>query len=155
MINPQNKVISARSLLRAASPLLCLAALVMAVGGCAKTQPLVPVNSTAEFQSTVLQAKQPVVLLFYKQGCAACAAAQSVLGQLAAEYNGRVVFAEYPLMNFVLISNNPELRDKYEVVLYPTVILFVDGQEKKRWVAEYSAATYRKDIDAVLAPAAK
>jgi thioredoxin-like negative regulator of GroEL len=40
------------------------------------------------------------------------------------------------------------------VVLVPTVILFVNGQEKHRWFADYSADSCRKVLDDVLGPPA-
>jgi thioredoxin 1 len=131
---------------------LCCAAVALLAVGCAPSVPLVEVNSSGGFQSEVLDAHQPVMMLFYKQGCAACAALEPTLGELAAEYKGRALFTKYPLMSFVFIPNNAELRDKYDVVWYPTVVLFIDGQERKRWVADYSAEHYRKELDQVVGP---
>jgi len=125
--------------------------LTLVIGGCATSVPLTPVKSTDDFQTKVLDNQRPVVMLFYKQGCAPCAALQPTLKELAYEYKGRVVFAEYPLMSFVFIPNNAELRDRYEVAIYPTVVLFMNGLEKHRWVAEFGKAAYRKVLDEAIA----
>ena len=36
------------------------------------------------------------------------------------------------------ISKNPELQKKYKVVVVPTVVLFLDGEEIKRYQADIS-----------------
>jgi thioredoxin 1 len=131
---------------------VCFALLAIGAGGCAGGKPLVQVDSSAAFQTEVLDARQPVMMLFFKEGCAACAAIEPKLEQLAAEYEGRALFTKYPLMSFVFISHNPELRDKYDIALYPTVILFFDGQEVKRWVADFDAAHYRQELDKIVGP---
>jgi thioredoxin 1 len=121
-------------------------------GGCSSSSSnLTPLNSSADFQRQVLQADKPVLVQFYKEGCAWCGMLEPALSQLADDYPGRAVFAKYRLMNWLLGVTNWELKSKYDIRWYPTVILFVNGQEKKRWVVQYDIKSYRKALDEALA----
>jgi thiol-disulfide isomerase/thioredoxin len=140
--------------LRLATPILFCWALAFVVAGCGgptgPSEPLVQVNSTAEFQTAVLDSKPPVMTLFYKEGCPACAKQEAVMGHLAAEYHGRAVFVKYPMANFMSLVKNQEVRDKYNLFVWPTVILFLDGKEKKRWLTnDFPADDYRKSLNEV------
>jgi thioredoxin-like negative regulator of GroEL len=76
------------------------------------------------------------------------------MDQLADEYRGRAVVAAFRAYTFYFGVPCDEIKSRYEVVLVPTVILFVNGQEKHRWFADYSADSYRKVLDEVLGPPA-
>ena len=137
-------------------PLFCWVFALVA-GGCggpgllAPSEPLVQLNSTAEFNSTVLDSRKPVIVMFYKEGCPACAKLEGVLGQLAAEYHGRAVFAKYPMANPLAIVKNQELHDKYNLYVWPTAVLFFDEVEKKRWLTnDFPADDFRKSLDDIL-----
>jgi thioredoxin 1 len=128
------------------------------VGGCAQpapvgsSEPLVQLNSTAEFDRTVLDSRQPVIVMFYKEGCPACAKLEVLLGQLAAEYHGRAVFAKYPMATPLGIVKNRELRDKFDVYVWPTAMLFFDESERKRWLTnDFPADVFRKALNDTLA----
>jgi thioredoxin 1 len=128
---------------------LCLLAgvlLAMTAGGCAESR-LTNIATTGEFKPRVLDAKQPALVLFYKEGCPACAIVEPTLSDLAKEYEGRVLFFKCPLVKFPFFQVNTELAGRYKVNLYPTVLVFVYGQEGKRWVGVQSAADYRKVLD--------
>lgn len=138
---------------RSASKAVVLGACVvvaMATIGCANKK-VISINSTAEFNEKVLKSDKPVFVHFYKFGCALCAMLAPIENDLADEYDGRVVFANYQLMNFVFIVRNKELREKYDVSVYPTAVLIVNGEVKKKWVAHYNKRDFRKAIDDVLA----
>ena len=115
------------------------------------SEPLAQLDSIAEFNSTVLDARKPVVVLVYKEGCPACAKMERVLSHLAAEYHGRAVFVKYPMANALGIVKNAELRDKYNLFVWPTVILFFDEVEKKRWLTnDFPPDEFRKSLDEIL-----
>lgn len=48
-----------------------------------------------------------------------------------------------------------QLQERYEVRAFPTVILFVSGQERNRWVMHYAIDDYRRALDAIVGPAAR
>ena len=41
-------------------------------------------------------------------------------------------------ITYVDIAKNPEIQKKHEVVVVPTIIIFKDGEEVKRWQADLS-----------------
>ena len=123
-------------------------------GGCGGGS-LMELNSSEQFHQQVLQAKKPVLVHFFKNGCTRCGLLESAMDQLANDYRGRVVFAKYYLKNFFWIVTNTELQSKYDIGAYPTVVLFVNGQEKKRWIMHYDIKSYRKALDEALGIPAK
>ena len=146
-----------RDLMRLSVPALCCCVLACVAGGCGQpapvgsSEPLVQLNSTADFNSTVLDSRKPGIVMFYKEGCPACAKLEVLLGQLAAEYHGRAVFAKYPMATPLGIVKNRELRDKFEVYVWPTAMLFFDEREKKRWLTnDFPPDVFRKDLDEIL-----
>jgi thioredoxin-like negative regulator of GroEL len=93
------------------------------------------------------------LVFFYKDGCPSCAVLEPTMQQLAAEYHGRAVVAKCSVMSVFFVGKNTELRAWYKVVLYPTVILFVEGRERDRWETNHHIpAEYRKALDAAAAP---
>ncbi len=74
-----------------------------------------------DFDETVLNAKQPVVVDFWAEWCGPCKALAPVLDEAANEVSEVQVFK----MN---IDENPETPTKFRVRSIPTLILFKDGQ---------------------------
>ena len=52
-----------------------------------------------------------------------------------AEWGGELEECE---VAYVDIAKNPEVQKKHEVVVVPTIIIFKDGEEVKRWQADLS-----------------
>jgi len=112
---------------------------------------LTHIKNEADFEQRILHADQPAVVVFYKGGCPTCLLLHPSLRQLAEEYSGRVIFAGFELMKPYFVVTAREVRQRYHIAYYPTVILFVGGQERKRWVLRYNLAAYRKALNKVLA----
>jgi thioredoxin 1 len=108
------------------------------------------ITSGKEFQREVLKADRPVLVMFSKTACPTCVMLGPVMKKLAREYKGRVVVAKYKHYNPILRLTSKEIMKRYRVYLVPTVILFVNGQERRRWFMKYRAADYRKALDRVL-----
>jgi thioredoxin-like negative regulator of GroEL len=62
-----------------------------------------------------------------------------------------VVFARFELMRPYFVMTSYDIKDKYQIVAFPTVLMFVNGQEVHRWAMVYDLNDYRMNIDAVLA----
>jgi thioredoxin 1 len=139
-----------------AAGLLAASVLAFICGGCAgggPREPLVEAQDHEAFQAHVLDSHLPVLVFFYKDGCPMCAALEPTMEQLAAEYHGRAVVVKCSVMSFFFIGKNTDLRAWYKIVLYPTVILFVEGRDREHWETnDHTAAEYRKALDAVVAP---
>ena len=53
---------------------------------------------------------------------------------------------------YVDIAKSPKIQEKHEIVIVPTVVIFKDGEEVKRFQADisFSMKATRKDIQAVI-----
>lgn len=132
----------------AGARLLACAVLALAAGGCG-TENVRQLADTADFHQAI-QSPQPVMVDFYKGGCPTCVALDGTINQLAAEYRGRAVVARFELMKPYFAITSEEIKTKYDIGMYPTVILFVNGQEKARWALDYNVDHYRKALNEVL-----
>jgi thioredoxin 1 len=106
----------------------------------------------ADFNRTVLQSAQPVLVDFYKGGgCPPCKMVLPALDELAEEYKGRVLVTKFELISMWFEVQSERLKAQYDIFYIPTVILFVDGKERKRWPLIFLTSEYRKVLDEVLA----
>lgn len=130
-------------------PLLLAALLLLTAAGCGGNA--VEIQTTAEFEKA-LQSDKPVLMMFWKFGCASCMLLEPGFEQLATEYKGRIFAGRVMIMNLIFLSPFPELQKKYEIGFVPVVILFQDGQEKQRWTVDYSMEKYEKALTALVGP---
>jgi thioredoxin 1 len=125
-----------------------------AAGGCGGSKTMHLKETAADFQQQVLKADKPVLVDFYKEGCAACGALDPAMDQLADEYRGRVTIAAFRIYTFFVEVTCPPIKEQYDISFTPTVVLFVNGQEKHRWITDYNADAYRKVLNEVAGPPA-
>ena len=123
--------------------------------GCDEGGKAIVLKDKAEFDAIALHANKPALVMFFKGGCASCAALEPTFDKLAGEYEGRAVVAKLMILTFVFGITEPELHDRYHVSFVPYVVLLADGQEKKHWIMEYNADLYRKALDEVVGPPVK
>lgn len=96
----------------------------------------------ATFQSSL---KGKIVLAdFSADWCAPCRALAPVVKELAQAYNGRATVIE------LNIDSEKELATDFMVHSIPTLILFKDGEEKKRFVGLQSKSAIEDGLDALL-----
>lgn len=110
---------------------------------------VMPLETDAQFEAALWNRK-PVLMYFYKGGCPSCYPTDPLVAALAREYAGRVAVYKFMLMTPVLAVTSPALKSRYEVASFPTVILFVDGLETWRLLANYNIHAYRKAINEAL-----
>jgi thioredoxin 1 len=121
-------------------------------GGCVPGERAVTLKGPAEFQA-VLAGQDPALVMFYKDGCETCEEMEPMIDSLATEYQGRAVVARLMVVNAVRREPWPAINAKYDIHMVPTVILFVGGQEKQRWVAEFDKGQYKKALNLYVRPA--
>ncbi len=97
------------------------------------------------FNEVVLEAKMPFLVDFWAPWCAPCHAIAPVVGELAAEYEGRVGFAK------VNVDENTRVATEYGIRSIPTLLLFKDGKPMTQIVGLRSKAELKKHLDASLA----
>ena len=84
--------------------------------------------SETNFDQEIKEGALPFLVDFWAQWCGPCQIMGPILNQIAADFNGRTNVGK------VNVDENPNLAGKFGVMSIPTLILFVDGQEKKRLV---------------------
>jgi thioredoxin 1 len=82
----------------------------------------------SNFESEVLQSDQPVLVDFWAEWCQPCRKLTPTIEAIAEEYNGKAKVGK------VDTDSNREIAMKYGISSIPTVILFKNGEEKKKFV---------------------
>ena len=119
-------------------------------GGCPGGK-VTPIDTESQFQTLTVQSEVPVLVDFYKAGCATCIPLDGIMDTLAEEYRGRAVVAKFELMSPVFIVKSGEIKDRHNIDFFPTTILFVNGKAVNRWVIHYNIDDYRRALDDAIA----
>jgi thiol-disulfide isomerase/thioredoxin len=136
---------------RTVAGLIAIVLTALVAAGCGGSS-LKPIQTETEFQEQVILAKQPVIVDFYKGGCPTCLALDPMLDKLMADYGDRVFFARFEIMKPWFAVTSDTLKKEHRIAYYPTVILFVAGQEKKRWVLNFDSQEYRTVLEEIVGP---
>ena len=80
------------------------------------------------FEGEVLQDKGVVLVDFWAAWCGPCRAMEPVLEELASEYKDKVKVAK------LNVDDNQVVASNYEILSIPTMIVFQNGEIKKRLV---------------------
>jgi len=119
------------------------------LAGCCAPQRLRNIRDIDDFMQHVVMSEKPVLVELYKGGCPTCVALNPLLETLAQEYDCQIEFARFELVTPVFVVTSPEIMELYHVYFFPTIILFTNGQEQKRWVLEYDINSYRQRLNEI------
>ena len=87
-------------------------------------------NITKEsFEKDVLQAERPVILEFWAPWCTYCRRLSPVLDRLAPQLEGKADICK------VNVDEQPELEERLEVSVIPTLFLYKNGEHGEKLVA--------------------
>ncbi|MBE3100510.1 MAG: hypothetical protein IMZ44_25620 [Planctomycetes bacterium] len=134
----------------ATASVVACAALALVAGGCGASKFARCNTTAADFQQQVINLPDPVLVEFYKGGCATCWLLEPTLDQLADEYSDQMKFVSFEMMNPYFAITCREVQKQHRIAYYPTVILFVNGEEKNRWILDYSIDRYREVLNEVV-----
>ena len=93
------------------------------------------------FETEVLNAKEPVLVDFWAAWCAPCRILAPVVEAIAEEYEGK---AKVFKLN---VDENMATSGKYNIKGIPTLLLFKDGVVKEQIVGNTTKGTISKMID--------
>ena len=89
--------------------------------------------------------------------CSSSVSAQIVVTHFNAEWNDPNKVAYIGKLTdcdivYVDIAKSPKIQEKHEIIIVPTVVIFKDGEEVKRFQADisFSMKATRKDMQAVI-----
>ena len=80
------------------------------------------------FREEIGAADVPVVVDFWAEWCTPCKMIAPILDEIAGEHEGKVQIAK------VNVDENPSLARDFDVMSIPTLIVFQDGEPKRRLI---------------------
>jgi thioredoxin 1 len=95
------------------------------------------------FEKEVVKNNSPVIVDFWAPRCQPCILIASVLKKISGEYKG-IKFVK------INIEENMNLKDKYNIMCIPCLILFQDGKERHRITGFKSEYDLRKKLNEIL-----
>lgn len=101
------------------------------------------VSNDHQLTGGVLRAGKPVAVVFYADWCGDCRRFGPTFSELAGQYGKRIGFAK------IDTHAAPQLEAAWHIGPIPTVILFDNGVEVKRWEFDMEASSYHDVFDAI------
>ena len=104
------------------------------------------VTLTAEnFEQEVIKSPTPVLVDFWAEWCGPCKMIAPVLEDIAKEHAGKLQIAK------LNVDDNPNIARRYDVMSIPTLLLFTDGEVKKRLVGAKGKAQLLEELSEFIA----
>jgi thioredoxin 1 len=94
-----------------------------------------------DFEERVLASDAPVLVDFWAEWCVPCHMVSPVVEEIGREKADALQVAK------LNIDDNPDIARKYGIMSIPTLMLFIDGQEKARLVGARGKDALLREID--------
>ena len=102
--------------------------------------------STATLDEVIAGSPVPVLVDVSAEWCGPCKMLTPILAELADDFAGRLQLVE------VDIDANPEVSARWDVMSFPTLLLFVDGELTWRTVGARGKGQLRLELERLLSP---
>lgn len=96
--------------------------------------------SSENFEKEVIKSEQPVLVDFYADWCGPCKMMAPIVEELAKDLQGKVKVGK------INVDENQELSMEYGIMSIPTVIIFKEGKEFKRFVGLRSKSELLEEL---------
>jgi thioredoxin 1 len=105
---------------------------------------VVTIAGVEDFNATILETDQPVLVDFWAPWCGPCKMVAPELEAVAEEYTGKAVVAK------INVDEQQVLANQYNVMSIPTLLLFKDGKEIERIVGYRPRKDLMEAIDKII-----
>lgn len=95
--------------------------------------------TSENFESEVINSKEPVMIDFFANWCEPCKMMSPVIDEIAEELQNIKV-------GKINVDENQDLAMKYNVMSIPTIVIIKDGKEIKRFVGVQDKENLIKDL---------
>ena len=101
--------------------------------------------SDSTFDETISGSEKPVLVDFWAEWCGPCKMIAPVLEEIASENGDKLQIAK------LNVDDNPNTAMRYNVMSIPTLLVFIDGEVKKRLVGAKGKAQLLEELSEFIA----
>jgi thioredoxin 1 len=94
----------------------------------------------ATFDETIAGAEEAVIVDFWAEWCGPCKMIAPILDEIATEQAGKVKVVK------LNVDENQETARRFDVMSIPTLIVFKDGQAKKKMIGAKGKGALLEDL---------
>jgi thioredoxin 1 len=100
--------------------------------------------TTSTFDEVIGAADGPVVVDFWAEWCGPCKMIAPILTEMATELSGQATIAK------INVDEHPDIAMRFNVMSIPTLLVFNDGDVRKRLVGAKGKAQLMQELDEFL-----